>query len=885
MKNSLPQTIYLKDYTPPNYLIETCDLYFNIFDDHTLVTNEMKLVKNPKAVINSDDFLKLDGVNLELITLSMNEKIVPKEDYEVNETSLTLKNTPDFFTLKIETKIYPEKNFALEGLYKSGSILCTQMEAQGFRKVTYYLDRPDVMASFTTTIEADKNKYPYLLSNGDLISNEILENNRQRNYWKDPFKKPCYLFALVAGDLEKVEDFYETKSGKRVTLQIFVDKGNEDRCDFAMQSLKKSMEWDEKRFDLEYDLNTYMIVAVDSFNMGAMENKGLNIFNSGYVLATPKTTTDTQYVAIESVIGHEYFHNWTGNRVTCRDWFQLTLKEGLTVFRDQEFTSDIRSRAVTRIDEVNSLRSYQFPEDAGPMAHPIRPSSYMEINNFYTSTVYNKGAEVIRMIHTIIGEEAFQQGMKRYFELFDGQAVTTEDFIDSMAWSSKDSFAPHVDKFKNWYSQAGTPTVKVQSKYENKTLTLSLSQSCEDTPGQTNKSPFFIPINFSFLDTKGKHLSFSSDNKNVRLKDNNTGLILFFDKQIDITFENISEKPNLSLLRDYSAPVYLEYEYSYDDFAFFMASETDPFNRWEASQKIYQNEVEALIKDPNKDINPALIVAVGKVILDKETDPALLSRLLSLPSISYLSQFHEVYDPYEIYFALKKIVTTITKEYKSELEDLYAWCAKNEFTNSETEMGYRALKNKALLLLSQQEFTDNKEMEIFKNHYFNSKNMTDQITGLGCFNDLEESHKKEVFDDFYKTFKDDSLTINKWFSIQAVSSTKGTLEKIKTLSKDPVFNIKEPNKCYALFRTLPINTLEFHNPDGSGYDYYTEKIIEIDKFNPQVASRLVSAFNIWKKLEPKRSQLMQKCIEKVVRQKDLSKNTFEIASKALDTTA
>jgi aminopeptidase N len=866
--------VYLKNYLVPEFLIESTDLHFELDEEKTIVTNKMLFTLNPKSMAH-EARLSLMGENLELLEIQLNGRTLTANDYTLTDKLLVLPVRDKKFELLIRTQIYPQKNLAFEGLYKSGGMFCTQCEAEGFRKITYFLDRPDVMTKYLVSITADAGKYPLLLSNGNLIEKKSLPGGRHFAKWQDPFKKPSYLFALVAGDLGLYEDHFITRSGRQIKLQIFSHKGYENRCVHAMDSLKKAMKWDEDVFGLEYDLDIFMIVAVDDFNMGAMENKGLNVFNSKYILSNAETATDFDYETILAIIGHEYFHNWTGNRVTCRDWFQLSLKEGLTVFRDQEFSSTVFSRAVKRVEDVIRLRSVQFAEDAGPMAHPVRPQSFIEINNFYTPTVYEKGAEVIRMIHTIIGAVNFRKGMDKYFELFDGQAVTTEDFVRAMELVSGED----LTQFKNWYDQAGTPEVLVTSEYfpSTQTFELKMKQSCPPTPGQVAKKDFHIPVAFSLLAADGREILAEQ--------------VLHLKQKTQVfTFKNIEEKPIASLLRGFSAPVKLEYEYSDSELSFLMAHDSDSFNRWEAAQKLFSRtfikQVEAEQSHRALEVSPELIHAVKAVLNNQELDPQFKSLLLSFPSETYLTQFFENIDVEAITQARQKILMALAKSSFQELEQLLqnitAKLSKMTDKNYSHEgSGLRSLKNACLKLICHIE--SEKAFAYAVDQFMKAQNMTEEIGALQALNAFDSKVRGEIFKAFYEKWKKESLVINKWLSLQAACTSGNSLGRVQAVSIDPVFDKNNPNKIFDLFYRFGYDNLAgFHDKSGKAYSYMVDQILDIDSRNPQVAARLVSVFNHWKKFDDTRKDLMRVQINRIVQTKNLSNNVFEIASRALN---
>ncbi len=874
MKAETRLPVYLKDYCATDFLVESLELKFDLYEDHAFVTSKLVAFRNPNMKSKAPN-LFLNGEQLELVEVKINGKTLEREHYYLDEKGLSLHPAEMKFEMEITTKIYPQKNLAFEGLYKSGGIFCTQCEAEGFRKITYFLDRPDVMTKYKVIITADKLKYPVLLSNGNLIAQKELPEGRHLVEWQDPFKKPCYLFALVAGDLGVLEDHFVTQSGRNIKLQIYSHKGYESRCIHAMHSLKKAMKWDEEYFGLEYDLDIFMIVAVDDFNMGAMENKGLNVFNSKYILANNETATDIDYELILAIIGHEYFHNWTGNRVTCRDWFQLSLKEGLTVYRDQEFSSTVFSRAVKRIEDVIRLRSVQFAEDAGPMAHPVRPQSFIEINNFYTPTVYEKGAEVIRMIHTIIGATNFRKAMDKYFELYDGMAVTTEDFVHAMELAS----GVDLTQFKNWYDQAGTPEVKASSEYDVKTqiFSLKLIQSCPTTPGQSIKKAFHIPIAIALLAEDGTEL----------LKES---VLHLKEMEQVFQFSHIKQKPIASLLRSFSAPVKIDYEYSDAELSFLMAKDTDSFNRWEATQKLYcrsfMKQVEANQQGLKLDVSSELTSAFQAVLSNDQLDYHLKSLLLSFPSETYLTQLFEEIDVESITYAQDKIVRHLLGSSFSLLENLVLSLAdklsklkSQEY--SQKASGLRSLKNTCLRLLCQ---NDNPHAFTHAiSQFTKAKNMTEEIGALQALNHFDSKARADVFQNFYEKWRTETLVINKWLALQAACPGGNALARVQKTSLDSAFDNTNPNKIYDLFFRFGYdNLIGFHDKSGQAYEFLVDQILEIDSRNPQVAARLVSVFNHWKKFDPKRKQLMKTQITRIVETKNISNNVFEIASRALN---
>ncbi len=861
MKTDTPKTIYLKDYKPYPFEIKHIDLNFDIHAGATTVTATSQVVRSNPAAKE----MFLNGEHLELLSVTVNGETVT--DYSVDDKALRVPCTADEFTLEIVTKIIPEENTRLDGLYKSGDTYCTQCEAQGFRSITYYPDRPDVMTTFTTRIEADKAAYPVLLGNGNLTDSGDAENDRHFAVWDDPWKKPCYLFALVAGDLTRVHDTYTTMSGREVDLYIYVRPGDEGQCAHAMESLKKSMKWEEDVYGLEYDLDIFNIVAVSDFNMGAMENKSLNIFNTALVLAQQETATDTDFIRVESVIAHEYFHNWSGNRVTCRDWFQLSLKEGLTVFRDQEFSADMNSRAVARIDDVQHLRRFQFAEDAGPLAHSIRPDNYIEINNFYTMTVYEKGAEIIRMFHTILGPKNYRKATDLYFSRHDGEAATCEDWIKCMEEASGEDFS----QFRLWYEQAGTPEVNVECTYDEaaKSYKIELSQSVPDTPGQANKKPMHIPVKIGLLDASG------SDVENITHH-------LKKDTEV-IEFNNISQKPTPSILRNFSAPVRLNTNLSDEELSFLMVHDNDGFNRWESGQKYYLRVIDRLI-DGKADVPDEFLTVYGQLLdraLDKNSDKALSARAISIPDIPTISLNRDIIDPQAIHEARERLIGKIIDVHGSTIEKIYANNKiASKFSISPEAMGQRALCNTAMLLMSNN-LTESDAARAWE-HYSHADNMTDRMAALylGCALD-GEIHDK-IVGDFYERYKSYPLVIDKWFSAQAMIHLPKTIQTIKKLKEHTDFNIKNPNRVRSLYSAFAMNNpVRFHAADGSGYDFLTDGIIELNAINPQIAARLLTPMRDWKRYTEDRQIMLKAALERILAQDDLSPNVFEIASKSL----
>lgn len=883
MKQGQAQVIRLEEYQVPFYQAETIHLNVDLGDESTLVTSKVKYQRHPEQP--QANTLVLHGESQELLSVKIDSTVLSDSDYELDETHLSLRDLPEAFELEVQSRIYPQKNTSLEGLYQSSGNYCTQCEAEGFRKITYFLDRPDVMSIFTTRITADKATNPVMLSNGNCIEKGELENGRHFAVWHDPFIKPAYLFALVAGNLSCVSDEFTTMSGRKVALEIYTEAHNISRCDHAMQSLKRAMKWDEERFGLEYDLDIYMVVAVDDFNMGAMENKGLNVFNSKLVFASPDTATDMDYINIEAVIGHEYFHNWTGNRVTCRDWFQLSLKEGLTVFRDQEFTADLHSRPVKRIEDVRMLRTHQFAEDAGPMAHPIRPSSFIEINNFYTVTVYEKGAEVVRLYNTLLGREGFRKGMDLYFERHDGQAVTTEDFLAAMA----DANGADLSQMQTWYDQAGTPEVDVTMDYdaESKSCTLHFSQSCPATPESDNKAPFLIPFKLSLISPQGDAIALETDSDNNDQGDaqETQRVVKITESEQSITFINVPEKPLPSLLCDFSAPVKYHFDYSADDYIFLMQHDSDDFNRWEASQRLAQKLMLQMLDDRKAGralgVAPEVIDAYQQVLENEDLDHALRAEALSLPGESDLADAVDQADPEAIHAVREFFIRTLATGLRLPLDACYdALNQGEEYVIDAASMGRRRLKNVCLSYLAS--IDDEMIHQQCFAQFENANNMTDRLAALSALADIDCSEREQALAAFETEWKDNPLVMDKWFMIQAGSSLPNTLEQVKSLQNHPSFDANNPNKIRSLIgRFAMANPVNFHSADGEGYKFLTDFVIDLDTRNPQVASRMVRALAKWKQLEPGRSELMKASLERIQKVNGISNDVFEIVEKSL----
>jgi aminopeptidase N len=864
---SVPETIYFNDYRPSDYGITACQLEFIIENSSTRVDNVMEIKRqNPQA-----KEIRLDGEMLDIELLWVNDTLYDESMYTLKEDALIIPMDMEEARIRVITRIYPDENTALEGLYRSGGIWCTQNEPEGFRRITYFLDRPDVMTRFTTKIIASKEVCPIILGNGNLVGTATLENGKHVAIWEDPIPKPAYLFALVAGDLGSIHDTFVTMSGKEVALAIYCDKGNENKCHHAMRSLKKSMTWDEEVYGREYDLSVYNIVAVDSFNMGAMENKGLNIFNSHYVLADEHCATDGDFMGIESVIAHEYFHNWTGNRITCRNWFELTLKEGLTVFRDQCFSADMNSQLIQRLDDVRSLRERQYVEDAGPTAHPIKPDHYIEINNFYTATVYEKGAEVIRMLHTLLGEEGFRRATDRYFENFDGQAVGTEEFL----WAMQQESPIDLTLFKRWYSQERTPILSISSKYDDKakTLTLTITQQVPKNVHNQEQLPYAMPFGIGLLDSKGREFNLQSANATI-LRDG----VVWIDSLVnELVFENISEEPKLSLNRNFSAPVRIEC--SEIDYSFLMAHDTDGFVRYEAAQQFAIATLQSMMDGNEPSVE--YVNAYGKIIQDTTIERMYKAQLLELPTLSMMMQFQEIIDVQAIHEALEKLKVTLASRFAESIEtQVYDLYEPDNSSIDAVSMGKRALKNRLLSLLIC--LGDEVHASLCRRYYDESCSMTDRLSMLDLLENYAPHLAKEAFADFYERHDDNTLVMNKYFSLLASSRREGTLERVIVLQEDKAFDEKVPNLVRALIGSFARNPVAFHQASGSGYDFVADKIIEVDGFNPQIASGLAGAFKSYEKLCPIQKGKMGSALERIKNHPNLSNNVNEIVTKILN---
>ena len=876
MKESQPSAIYLKDYKVPPFLIDKTELTFDLDEATTVVTSRLHMRRNPLDGKSTAPLVLDGGEDVKLIGIAMDGYALPPEEYQLIDDKLIITATADTFILTCETLIEPQNNTRLEGLYRSSSMFCTQCEAEGFRHITYYLDRPDVMSIFTTTIIADESRYPVMLSNGNEIERGKTDEGKTVVVWHDPFPKPAYLFALVAGDLAVKNDIFTTQSKRDVKLQIFTESHNIDKVDYAMEALKRSMRWDEETYGREYDLDIFMIVAVDDFNMGAMENKGLNIFNSSCLLASPKTTTDDTFLRVEAIVAHEYFHNWSGNRVTCRDWFQLSLKEGFTVFRDQTFSADMHSATVKRVEDVSFLKTAQFAEDAGPMAHPVRPASFIEISNFYTLTIYEKGAEIVRMIHTLLGDELFRKGSDLYFERHDGQAVTCDDFVAAM----QDASGIDLTLFKRWYSQAGTPIVSVTDEYfpaENR-YTLTVKQETPATPGQPTKLPLHIPIRVGLLNEQGEEIQ-AQYNGEVA----NDVTLLLTESEQTFVFNNINSKPVPSLLRSFSAPVKLRYGYTTEQLLLLMSSDTDGFNRWSAAQQLAVNELTQLIEQASQgqtlSIDSQLVTGFKALLEDESLDPAMVALILALPSQAYLSELADTIDPHAIKKARHFLKVTIANALSAHFAQAYLNnIITSEYQATAQDIARRSLKSIALSYWS--ESSDTKAQDAIYEQFTTADNMTDQSSALSIA--VQSNHDKAaaMLHAFYEQWKDEPLVVNKWLMLSASQEGDDALSLVQSLMKHPSFDLKNPNKVRSVLGGFGQSISGFHKEDGSGYRFLADQIIVLNKRNPQLASRLCTPLTRWKKLKPDLSLKMKTELERIMAQ-DLSKDVYEVVSKSL----
>ena len=863
MSEPAVKTIFRKNYQPSSFRIDSTELCFNLFDEYAFVTNRMNIQN-----IDIEQPLFLNGEELELVSIKIDKEILEEACYELTTQGLIIHQTAEQFELEIVTKIYPQKNTQLSGLYRSNALFCTQCEAEGFRRITYFLDRSDILSVYSTKIIADKSQYPVLLSNGNLVSKGELSDNRHWVIWEDPFKKPCYLFALVAGNLDFIEDAFITKSKRTVVLKIFVEKGQTDKCQHAMISLKKSMKWDEDVYGLEYDLDIFMIVAVNDFNMGAMENKGLNIFNTKYILADQHSATDQDFAGIEGVVAHEYFHNWTGNRVTCRDWFQLSLKEGLTVFRDQEFSRDMNSRSVNRIQDVKVLRAHQFPEDAGPMSHPVRPESYIEINNFYTSTIYNKGAEVIRMQHTLLGEKGYRKGIDLYFERHDGQAVTIDDFVSAM----EDANDTDLTQFKRWYSQSGTPEVKARVSFEEDHLELTLTQYCRATPDQEEKLPFYIPIKVAIFSALGERYDIENE------------LLILNEEKQSFLFDGIKPGAVISLLRDFSAPINLSINQSNDELSVLILHESDGFSRYEAMHKLQSRALHLLIKQLMNDEEMTFnhdISDLFLTLLDQENmDAGLKAELLQPLDFESMIMGLKNIDVEAVMTAKDFYLTNIARICETQLLARYHELQKltsNEESDPSILVGQRKLKNVILGYLSQLEA----QVALIVSQFDNALNMTDELAAFQAIASLNGGFLQTACEKFYEKWQSNELVLDKWFSVQAMANDNNVLDNIHQLLEHEAFNFNNPNKVRALILVFAMsNQRHFHTK--AGYEFLEKMVIKLDKSNPQTAARLVMPLTHWRRYQESLQSLMKTSLENILKADDISNDLFEMVSKSLE---
>lgn len=883
---------YIQDYREPEYLVPRSDLLFDIYDKHVRVSSTLRVKANSSTVSGTP--LVLNGERLDTVTIELDGSELTNSAFQLDDKLLVIPDVPRAFTLRTVVDIDPYNNTWLEGLYKSGDILCSQNESEGFRKITWFTDRPDVMSVFTTTITADRKRFPLLLSNGNRIEEQDLGDGRHLVRWHDPFPKPCYLFALVAGDLAVVEDSYTTRSGRNITLRIFVDRGNEDRVGHAMRSLKKAMRWDEDTFGLEYDLDLFMIVAVDAFNYGAMENKGLNIFNSACALANPETATDTDFQRIESIVAHEYFHNWTGDRVTLRDWFQITLKEGLTVFRDAEFSADMHSRPIKRITDSENLRTIQFVEDAGPNAHPIQPQSYREVSNFYTSTVYEKGAEVIRMLQIFFGKDGFRKGIDRYFELYDGKPVTTGDFLLAMEQGN----AADLAQFRRWYHQAGTPECKVVGRYDPAahTYALTVTQTCPPTADGSPKEPFCFPMAVGLLDRNGNDLplaldadeprtrSAATDHGKGRPQDPATTRVLTISRpRHTFLFIDVPEEPLPSLFRNFSAPVKVRFDCSHDDLVFLMAHDSDLFNRYDAGQRLALKCLLKLVAAIRQNRNPSLpdgiLDASATLIEDQSLDRSFCARALTLPSISTINQELDIYDFQAAYRAREAFRRAMAQRYADSFRRFYDLYASDHHAMDRESVNRREFRNLCLDYLA---CLDDMAVDMANAQFGQANNMTDRLAALRLLCRTDTAQREEALAAFRKRWEGDFNVLNKWFAVQALATDRAQVyEDVLALAQDPLFDGRNPNRLRSLYGAFAANLVQFHHESGRGYRLIADKAIEIDRFNNLVSALFGKAFKHYPRMDAKRKALMKDELERIVSTPDLSTGLHEVISNTL----
>jgi aminopeptidase N len=876
MRTEEPRAVRLQDYRAPEFQVSEITLDFVLDPEATKVTAKTQIARTGKG----NTPLVLNGEHMKLVSVSIDGKVLAPSAYTRDEENLTIPEVPDRFALEIVTETSPAHNTALEGLYVSKGIFCTQCEAEGFRRITYFLDRPDVLARYTTRIEAAKKAYPVLLSNGNLMEHGHLPGGRHFAVWQDPFPKPCYLFALVAGDLGVLKDEFVTMSGRRVALAIYVEHGNEPKVVYAMDSLKRAMRWDEETYGREYDLDIFMIVAVSAFNFGAMENKGLNIFNDKLLLASPETATDDDYARIESVVAHEYFHNWTGNRITCRDWFQLSLKEGLTVFRDQSFSADMRSKAVKRIEDVKMLRMRQFQEDAGPLAHPVQPDAYITIDNFYTATVYEKGAEIIGMLKTLVGDEGYRKATDLYFARHDGEAATVEDWVKCF----EDANARDLSQFRLWYHQAGTPVVEAKGTYDaaKQRYTLAIRQSLAPSPGQPSKKPVPIPVRLGFVARDGGALPLTLQGENVEGPDER--VLELTKAEETFVFVNVAEEPLVSVGRGFSAPANFRLALDRKARAALMAHDSDAFNRWEAGQTL-ATEVLLDMADKAKDgaapqADKTYLDAIGEVLARAEDDPAFAALMLVPPFEGELALAKTPVDPDGIHAARVALIRAVADAHGPALTSLYAKFAQaGAFSPDAKSAGKRSLRNAALRYLTAAD--DERAAKLADAHYHAASNMTDMIAGIAALSRMNSPLRDTAFAHFHDRFRGDPLVLDKWLALQAASPLAGAVAGVRALMKHPAFDIKNPNRVRALIGAFAGNHLRFHARDGQGYALVGETVRMLDGVNPQVAARMAGAFENWRRYDSERQRLMRSEMETIAKMAGLSANLFEVTTKML----
>jgi aminopeptidase N len=883
MKEGQPQEIRLAEYRAPEFTTESVDLTFDIQEGATVVTSRLQLVRlDPTA-----ERVTLDGQDLELLRVSVDGRELTGNEYQQDDESLTIHGLGARSEIVIETRIKPEDNTALEGLYRSSNMYCTQCEAEGFRKITYYQDRPDVLAKFTTTIIADGSRYPTLLSNGNLVSEADADAGRRSVTWEDPFPKPSYLFALVAGNLQMIEDKFTTMSGREVTLQIFSEAHNIEQCHYAMDVLKRSMTWDEQRFGREYDLDVFMIVAVEDFNMGAMENKGLNIFNTSCVLASPDTASDAAYLRVEAVVAHEYFHNWSGNRVTCRDWFQLSLKEGFTVFRDAEFSSDMNSRPVKRIEDVAFLRAVQFAEDSGPLAHPVRPQSYIEISNFYTTTIYEKGAEVVRMYHTLLGDEKFRAATDLYFDRHDGSAATTDDFTAVMA----EVGGQDLSQFKLWYDQAGTPLIEVGEVFDDGEFSLVIQQTCPATPNQDNKLPFHVPVELGLLDQEGDALSLYDlvIDAECEFETRHGGGTLLLSVRAPTTvvkFSYLESKPVVSFLRNFSAPVRVAYARQQRELAFLAEHDTDGFVKWDALQSLWLDWFSDAVNLEGVD----LVATIGELanqalkMGDDAERKLLAATMLTVPDENYLFEELDVFEVDSLLDARESVLDDLARTHLQRWIDMYeTYRCATAYEPTAGGMADRCLSNIAFDYAART-MRGGDLGEFVQQHYHGADNLTDRLAALRvvCRHAyLDEGVRESLLGDFYQRWQDEALVVDLWFNMQA-QSPLSTIEGLSALQSHEKFDLKNPNRARSLFSAFgTYNNRRMHALDGSGYRFLADAVARMDTFNPQMAARIVTPLTRWQRYDERRQALMRAQLETLVAAQDVSKDLYEIVTKSV----